>query len=53
MDATVAMDGLTRAHRDLAKPQNGLPAAPTRHLLVKSSTRGGGIFHEREWGNFE
>lgn len=53
MDAAVAMDALTRAHRDLDRPENGLPTAPTGHLLAMFSTRGGEIFDDREWGNFE
>ena len=53
MDATVAMDALTRAHRDLDRPQNGLPTAPTGRLLHHVFNQGWGIFNDRGWGNFE
>ena len=33
VDADVAMDALTRAHRDLDRPQNGLPTSDHRRWL--------------------
>ena len=51
MDATVAMDALARAHRDLDRPQDGLPTAPTGHRFVNPiQPGGGGIFDDRRWG---
>ena len=41
MDATVAIDALTRAHCDLDRPQNGLPQRPQAIFSFMSSTRGG------------